>query len=751
MATTTASANAGPSVPWLTQGQPEHHTCERPTVTRTTSLPSVSPTAPADQPPLGSQWISPDDPQWPQAQARWAQMQSQAQASTQPGTQPLPSTSARAETQAQAQPPPTAPTQVQRPATQLPPLPRAQAMWSAPLVPRPPQPVWLTPAEFAAEARKRKEKRDQLEAEMRSRSRRHERSPSIIEIPDSPEPEPARTGEVRRREGEDGRPPKRARVEDDSGSGSEPPPSAPERREAEAFFNALSLPPASQESQNGGARIEEIPESPERPTSTQGPATHASTSPERTPATQTSASPPPAGQAPRWATQSSQQHGREQISTGSAPRPEPSGTFATHPQAGSRPSAPVQPEKNQAVVVRGPASAFVANGHAESSSQANVHAQTSTMLNALANGATPAQATTHAQSSTSVMPATPSMPRTPAQPRVPVPAVQAATPSTPGPDPKLEEHERRLAELEAQLRMLRELIPTPARPARPSEPSQANGHVSQPQDFESRESAAIQQASDPRRERSAGATSQPASAMDIDEDVPTASTPAVTGTAAAPAAYNTMTATSAAPNGPSEGASTAMSTTSQSSSSRGPQATAPVATPPQTSETSSAAQVPSTAQVAASAPTSDGPTPPPPSAPEPETTQQNQRSSPPPPPPNTQAPSASQSAQQVRPSPPAAPDSQTPTPAAQPTRAEPTDDQLVTLKSCLAFMESQYRRADREREALVSENEELRKEVEAMKLANARLKLRVQITRERQSSGGSGLGMPVSQPSIDQA
>lgn len=28
MATTTASANAGPSVPWLTQGQPEHHTCE---------------------------------------------------------------------------------------------------------------------------------------------------------------------------------------------------------------------------------------------------------------------------------------------------------------------------------------------------------------------------------------------------------------------------------------------------------------------------------------------------------------------------------------------------------------------------------------------------------------------------------------------------------------------------------------------------------------------------------------------------
>jgi predicted nucleic acid-binding Zn-ribbon protein len=66
-------------------------------------------------------------------------------------------------------------------------------------------------------------------------------------------------------------------------------------------------------------------------------------------------------------------------------------------------------------------------------------------------------------------------------------------------------------------------------------------------------------------------------------------------------------------------------------------------------------------------------------------------------------------------------------------------------------MESEYRRADKEREALVSENEKLRKEVEAMKLANARLKLRVQITRERQSSGGSGLGMPVSQPTIDQA
>lgn len=555
-----------------------------------------------------------------------------------------------------------------------------------------------------------------LDEEMRRRLRRHERSPSIVEIPDSPELAPTRAGGVRRREGEDGRPQKRARVDGVSTSGSESLP-APERREAEPFFDALSLPPANR-TQEGAAHIEEISSSPERPTSTQlPPSAQTSTAPRLAPTTQPSVSSPPSGsQVPGWTTQPSHNARQESASGPDQDRNETSAGAAlttssrpeTAPSQGTAQVERSQAEKSQ------PLASTQVNGPSPASAQGDRHERAS------------AQA----------------VPRAPVLPQTPVRSVLTEVPSTPSSDPKLEEHERRLAELEAQLRMLRELIPTPARSTQPVEPVQMNGHVPQAERYASDLAHPAERQSDAQPERqmekSASPTRQPTAGMDVADDAP--------ATATTPAASDSRVAETgtAVPNGSSEDGP-APASTSQTTPCNVPKVAIPsVSQPPLTAERNAAP---------AAVPTATADLPALPSPPAASLTEgsaaSEDRNCPPPPPSNTQAPPASQSAQPARSSPSATPDPQAPAQAAQSTQAEPIDDQLATLKTCLAFMESEYRRADRERGALVSENEKLRKEIEAMKLANARLKLRVQITRERQGNGGTGSVTPVSQLSID--
>lgn len=570
--------------------------------------------------------------------------------------------------------------------------------------PTTPQPVWLTPAEFLAEARKRKEKRDQEQQEALRSVRRNERSPSIIEIPDSPELRPVSASESRRDsntrpQGGETRPHKRARNEvDGSALGSEPPASAPERREAEAFFDALSFPPTPQ---NGGARIEEISSSPERPLTQALPAVQSTTTPQplsttllaptTRPASVTqpapSSSPPASSQAPSWATQPSRNES-ETATTERPARQQHPNLLSTNQAQALPPQPATEPRCNTGASSQ---QTGVVTGQAASATQTNGQASTPTTQRA---------------------PADPALPQTPAR------TTQTDVQSTPRPDPKLEEHERRLAELEAQLRMLRELIPTPARSTRPEQP-----RALQHQESPTPETQTAETQTEERQIENLTGSTRESAAMDVDDVTPTVKVAANASTTDAPGASTT----NATPNSAAADDQDAPTEVSQ--------ATAPPASD-DAPLGSSHPVAPETAPPAAEPSTPVAPSSPPASS-----QAQTTRASPPAPP-NTQAHPATQPA---RNSPPPPPNTQ-----AVPALDTAHDERLSTLKSCLAFMEAEYRRADKERGALASENEQLRREIEEMKLANTRLKLQVQVTRGQIGQRGS----PVTEiegrePSVD--